>query len=216
MHGFRAGLDAAENVIAAEQPDVVLLQESRSKRRVRRLAKRLGMRSVSSHRLFNRVRNAVLYSPEWRLVSVKIQDFPKLGRTIRRGFIVVELRHLGVRLTAVATHLGLAPRERVHHARLLTDYLAAVKGPLIVGVDVNEGPEGTATRWISERLFDAFATAGDGDGWTFPAKGPTARIDYIFTRDVTQVTAAWVSAAPAVHTASDHLPVVADFEVAEG
>ena len=174
------------------------------------------MEWVSSHRMFNRVRNAVLYSREWRLASVKVQDFPKLGRTYRRGFIAAELRRLGAPLTAVATHLGLAPRERVHHAHLLTDYLAGVKGPLVVGVDVNEGPEGTAARWISERLFDAFATAGDGDGFTFPAKTPSARIDYIFARDVTQVTASWVSSASNVMTASDHLPVVAEFEVAEG
>jgi endonuclease/exonuclease/phosphatase family metal-dependent hydrolase len=84
---------------------------------------------------------------------------------------------------------------------------------LVVGVDVNEGPEGTAVRWIAERLFDAFATAGDGEGLTFPAKAPGARIDYVFARDVTQVTASWVSSAPNVRTASDHLPVVADLEV---
>ena len=215
VHGFRSGLGPVADVIAREQPDLVLLQESRSRRRARRLAKRLGMSWVSSHRLFNRVRNAVLHSREWRLVSVKIQDFPKLGRTIRRGFIAAELRRLGAPLTAVSTHLGLAPRERVHHARLLTDYLAPVKGPLVVGVDVNEGPEGTAVRWIAERLFDTFATAGDGEGLTFPATAPGARIDYVFARDVTQVTASWVSSAPNVRTASDHLPVVADLEVPE-
>ena len=84
-----------------------------------------------------------------------------------------------------------------------------------MGVDVNEGPEGTAARWISEPLFDAFAIAGDGDGLTFPAKAPTARIDYVFARDVTQVTRSWVSGVPNVRTASDHLPVVADLEVPE-
>jgi endonuclease/exonuclease/phosphatase family metal-dependent hydrolase len=215
VHGFRSGVGAVARVIAKERPELVLLQEARSRRRVRRLAKRLRMEWVSSHRMFNRVRNAVLYSREWRLVSVKVQDFPKLGRTIRRGFIAAELRRLGAPLTAVASHLGLAPRERVHHARLLTDYLAGVKGPLIVGVDVNEGPEGTASRWISERLFDTFATAGNGDGLTFPAKTPSARIDYLFARDVPQVTASWVSSTPNVRTASDHLPVVADLEIPE-
>ncbi len=215
VHGFRSGLGAVADVIATEEPEVVLLQESRSRRRARRLAKRLGMRWVSSHRMFNRVRNAVLYSPDWRLVSVKIQDFPRLGRTIRRGFIAAELRRLGAPLTAVSSHLGLAPRERVHHARLLTDYLAGVKAPLVVGVDVNEGPDGTAARWVSERLFDAFATAGDGDGLTFPAKAPTARIDYLFARDVTRIMGSWVSSAPKVRTASDHLPVVADLELPE-
>jgi endonuclease/exonuclease/phosphatase family metal-dependent hydrolase len=68
---------------------------------------------------------------------------------------------------------------------------------------------------MSERLFDAFATAGDGDGLTFPAKMPSARIDYVFARDVAQVTASWVSSAPNVRIASDHLPVVADLEIPE-
>jgi endonuclease/exonuclease/phosphatase family metal-dependent hydrolase len=214
VHGFRAGMKAVSTVIEAEQPDLVLLQESRSRRRVRRLARRLGMNWVSSHRPFNRVRNAVLFSPEWRLMTLDVRDFPKAGRTIRRGTITAQLRKLGVPLTAVATHLGLAPRERLLHAKQLTDQLAGIAGALVVGVDINEGPEGASTRWISRRLFDAFTSAKEGEALTFPARAPAARIDYIFARGA-EVMEAWVSGASEAATASDHLAVVAELEIPE-
>ena len=48
-----------------------------------------------------------------------------------------------------------------------------------MGGDFNEGPEGPAVRWLSDRMWDCFVTAGDGPGETFRADGPTARIDYL-------------------------------------
>ena len=214
VHGFRAGMEQVAKVIAAERPDLVLLQESRSRRRLRRLAKRLGMRWVVSHSWRNLIRNAVLFTPDWRLASVEVHLFPKFGRMRRRGMTVARLRKLGVPLTAISTHFGLGPRERSVHAPQVTDYLAGVSGAVVVGVDLNEEPQASAARWISERLFDAFGTAGVGDGLTFPASAPTARIDYLFMRNV-PVTRAWVSSAPNAAVASDHRAVVADLELPE-
>jgi len=133
---------------------------------------------------------------------------------MRRGFIAAGLRSGGIGLTAVSVHLGLVPREREHHARELTDFIAVVKEPVIVGADLNEGQEGASVKWTSDQLFDLFASAGEGPGDTFPAHSPAARIDYLFAGEGVTPTRVWVARTPAAVRASDHLPVIADVELA--
>ena len=43
----------------------------------------------------------------------------------------------------------LSDPERRRHARELTDGLAAAGAPVVLGVDLNEGPDGPAARWVS-------------------------------------------------------------------
>jgi endonuclease/exonuclease/phosphatase family metal-dependent hydrolase len=206
-------VDDVAEVLAAEAPDLVLIQECGPKPRITRLAQLLDMDAASSHRLFNRVRNGVLFRSPWRLAASEVHELSREGRTMRRGFVSVALRAPGYRLTAVSAHLGLANRERERHARELTDHLAGVEGPLILGVDLNEEPDGPSTRWVAERFYDAFAEAGEGSGETLPARSPTARIDYVFSSDGVAVEAARVPGGSLVAEASDHRPVVADLRV---
>jgi endonuclease/exonuclease/phosphatase family metal-dependent hydrolase len=215
VRSFRSGSDEVAGALEPEAPDVVLIQECGSRRAIRRFAASLGMEFASSHRLFNRVRNAVLYRPEWHLAGVDVRDLSRQGRTLRRGLIAVHLRTMGVRLTAVSLHLGLAPGERERHARELTDLLAGIPGRIVVGADLNEGPGEPAARWISERLYDLFLQAGVGAGETFPASAPAARIDFVFGGEGVKAIEAWVPSTPAVAAASDHRPVVAEVDVQE-
>jgi endonuclease/exonuclease/phosphatase family metal-dependent hydrolase len=213
VQSFRGGVEAAASILAADEPDLVLVQECGPKRALRSLARSLEMDAESTHRRFGRVRNAVLSRPPWRVFGVEVGDFTPQGKTLPRGFLTVRLRRLGMTLTAVSAHLGLAPGEREAHARELTDWLAGVEGPVVLGVDLNEGPESPAATWLSGRVFDAFAHAGRGPGETFPARVPTARIDYLFVSQDVRPLRAWVSTAPAVVTASDHRPVIAELEL---
>lgn len=215
VRSFRSGTDVVAGAIRSEGPDVAVLQECGSRRRLRRFAQALGMEWASSHRPFNRVRNAVVYGPEWRLTGVDVRDLSRETRTLRRGFVAVHLRRMGIRLTAVSVHLGLAPNERRRHAQELTDYLAGVEGKVIVGADLNEEPDGPAARWFSERLFDLFEHAGRGMGATFPAHAPAARIDFLLAGEGIAPTASWVPASSLLAQASDHLPVLADVNVEE-
>jgi endonuclease/exonuclease/phosphatase family metal-dependent hydrolase len=215
VQSFRAGVERAVEALGREKPDIVMVQECGPRRAIRKFAQFLEMDTVSTHRLFTRVRSAVLFGPPWRLSGVDIHDLSREGRTLHRGFIVAHLRARGVPLTAVSAHLGLAARERERHARELTDQVAGIDGALIVGVDLNEGPDGPAARWIGERLFDAGAHVGVGALETFPARGPTARIDYVFVNQAASVSRCWVASAEAAIEASDHRPVLAEMDISE-
>lgn len=207
---FRSGVDAAVEALGDLAPDLLLVQECGPRRRVRRFAAALGLAVASSHRPFNRVRNAVLYPASWRLLQMDVRDLRREGRTLRRGLVAAHLRYApGERLVAVAAHLGLSARERRLHARELTDLLAAVDGALVLGVDLNEEPEGEAARWVAGRLYDAWPAGGEGSGVTFPARAPASRIDYLFVGPGVRVDAAWVRPA-ADPPPSDHLPVLAE------
>jgi endonuclease/exonuclease/phosphatase family metal-dependent hydrolase len=208
---FRFGVDVAADVLAPVKLDMLLVQECGPRRSLARLARILGLEMVSSHRTYHRVRNGVLFGPSWRVSGVDVHDLARDAHTMPRGFIAAHLRSAGGRVTAVSAHLGLSGREREVHARELTDALAGVDWPLVLGVDLNEGPEGPAARWIASRLFDAFGEVGEGPGESFPADAPTARIDFVFVGGGGRAMSAWVPSSPA----SDHRAVVADVEIDE-
>jgi len=214
VRSFRHGVDRVAGAFDPS-PDLLMVQECGPRRLVAALADALGMRFVSSHRAFKRVRNAVLFGPTWRLEKVEVHDLRPHGRTLPRGFVAARFRSGSVRLTAVSVHLGLSPRERKHHVVELADALTEAGGTLVVGADLNEGPAEPAARWLAGRLFDAFAGGADseGAGNTFPASAPSARIDYLFTGASVRVLGCRVAAGPDSRAASDHLPVIGEFEV---
>jgi endonuclease/exonuclease/phosphatase family metal-dependent hydrolase len=215
VHGFRAGTRQIAEAMAAESPDVLLLNETRYLGvRLRRFAKRMGMRVASGTGLFRRTRipNAVLTRPPWRVVRHEVVALPHQGRTVRRGAVVAVVGRAGLRLVAAAVHLGLSETERAEHARILTDLLAGRREAVILGGDLNEEEDGRAASWVAGRYWDAFAAAGDGSPHTFPGADPRARIDYLFVSDGVTVSRAWVGKEP-FGTLSDHLPVFADLEI---
>jgi len=213
VHGLRGGVDAVAGTLLRVRPDIVCVQECGSLRAVRRLAAAAGMEVVSTHRPFNRVRNAVLFALPLKALDRIVMDLPRDGRTRRRGFIQVTLAAHGVRVTAVSTHLGLAAGERRQQADDLMSRLEASAPPLILGADLNERPDGAASRRLSSSLVDAYAVAGEQPGSTYPAKRPTDRIDVVLVSHDVKVGGAWLAGGPDAASASDHLPVVVDLEL---
>jgi endonuclease/exonuclease/phosphatase family metal-dependent hydrolase len=215
VRSLRAGAGAVAEAIAELDPDIALLQECGSRPSLFRLAEALGMEAVSTHRPFSRVRNAVLFREPWRATWREVRDLLKHGRTQPRGYLVVHLRGGGMVMTVVSAHLGLVSMERSAHAEEIADFAVAIDGPVAVGVDLNEGPDGPSARWISARLFDAFEQAGEGQGDTFPSAAPAARIDFVFVSSGIDVRRAWVPNSPVAARGSDHLPVAVNLELPE-
>ena len=213
VHGLRGGVDAVAGTLTRVRPDIVCVQECGSLRAVRRLAAAAGLEVVSTHRPFNRVRNAVLFALPLKAMERVVLDLPRDGRTRPRGFIQVTLAAHGVRVTAASAHLGLAAGERLRQADDLMRRLEASPPPLILGADLNERPDGAASRRLAATLVDAYAMAGEQPGFTYPAKRPTDRIDVVYVSHDVKVAGAWLAGGPDAPSASDHLPVAVDVEL---
>jgi endonuclease/exonuclease/phosphatase family metal-dependent hydrolase len=77
--------------------------------------------------------------------------------------------------------------------------------------DFNTPPRGRVYRELTAKFEDGFRTAGYGAGYTYPARRPLMRIDYVFT--TAGITVKRCRVIPV--QASDHLPVIADIGLAE-
>jgi endonuclease/exonuclease/phosphatase family metal-dependent hydrolase len=208
VHGFRAGTKEIAAAVREAEPDLLLLNETRYLGfRLRSFARRAGLEGAAGTGIFRPIPNAVLARPPWRVVDAGKIVFRRTRRTLRRGVLLAIVGRAGFRATAGAVHLGLSGQERTEHARELTDLLAG-REPVILGGDLNEGPEEPAASWMAARYWDA----ARGSGPTFPAWAPRARIDYLFLSQGIRVERAWVGGEP-FGRLSDHLPVLADLEV---
>jgi endonuclease/exonuclease/phosphatase family metal-dependent hydrolase len=216
VRGFRDGSERVAEVIERAAPDILLLQETGSRRALRRFAADAGMEVAGDpwSPLRRRVKDAVLSKPPWRIVSHRQHRFAGSARFYPRGALVAQVGRAGRRVWAVSIHLGLLPVERNAHVHALTDLGAGLAGgPVVIGGDLNAGPDERSVRWLADRYWDVWATvAGTVEGGaTFPAHDPTARIDYLFASAGLRVAAARVPAGAT--EASDHLPVVAELEI---
>jgi endonuclease/exonuclease/phosphatase family metal-dependent hydrolase len=217
LKGFRLGRGPVTQVLRELAPDLVLVQESGPRRRLRRLARDLGMTAAADpwSPFRRRVKSAVLTGPSLGVRASRLVRFPGSERLHPRGVLVAELASPAGRLWAASGHLGLVPAERAAHAERVADLLVSLEGPVVFGADLNELPDATAAARIARVIADAWTRTGarrdDVVDATFPADGPTHRIDYLFVSD--DVRVASVRVAVEAGMASDHLPVVADVAI---
>ena len=215
VRGFRDGRGRVAAVVRDLRPDVLLLQETGSRRDLRRFAHDVGMRAARDpwSPLRRRVKNAVLLADPWRFTSVELVRFRGAQRWYPRGALVVRATAGADVVRAVSTHFGLGGAERAAQAQSLVDLAASPDpGAVVVGGDLNATPDMRAVRRISAALRDAWTDAGHGPGPTFPAVTPAARIDYIFVSGRVRVMHARVATDEA-SSASDHLPVAVDLRL---
>ncbi|MGW5562097.1 endonuclease/exonuclease/phosphatase family protein [Streptomyces tendae] len=123
--------------------------------------------------------------------------------TTDQGPLVVYVAHLGsVRLNPRA---GFWTDSRDRNAQALGTVLAADRSERVMLLgDLNGTLDDRALAGITSQLDSVQDVAGDGFGFSWPAKFPVARIDQILVRGV-EPTGSWTLPA----TGSDHLPVAA-------
>jgi endonuclease/exonuclease/phosphatase family metal-dependent hydrolase len=121
------------------------------------------------------------------------------------------------RTVAIANvHLGLAGFERqIQLRRLLTcERLQAMhqQTPLIIAGDFNDVWDNLGKRVMHPAGFEL----GSGHVRTFPAAAPLRRLDRVFYRGSITATGAFAGHIGVARRASDHLPLIVDFELTAG
>jgi endonuclease/exonuclease/phosphatase family metal-dependent hydrolase len=218
VRGFRDGRSGVATVVRELAPDVLLLQETGSRRDLRRFAAETGMRAARDpgSPLRRRVKNAVLVAEPWSFDSFRLERFVDARRWYPRGALIARASAGSDVVWAMSVHLGLDGAERARQAARVTELVAELGGGLvIVGGDLNATPDMGATARIAGSLRDAWSEAGTGEGWTFPAAAPTTRIDYVFVGEGGSIVGAKVGVKGAGR-ASDHLPVAVDLRLRDG
>ena len=206
VHGLRGGIEAVASAIRAEELDVVLIQESGTRGRLRELGRTLGWTVSTDPRVFprRRVRNALLARPgAAAVIRPRFVRFASGTSWHPRGALFAEIDE---RWTAVSSHLGLDGPERGREVRELRSLLEGASEPVVLGADLNAPPEDAGPRALREQLTDVWTRVGTGPGATFPSREPASRIDYLFVGPAVQALRAWTAGG----TVSDHLMVVAD------
>lgn len=115
----------------------------------------------------------------------------------------------GPPVTVFNTHLGTNQPDRFAQIDRLVEVTDATRGSQVLVGDFNARPGDPELVPVLDRFVDAWAVAGEGDGFTIPVQVPDRRIDFVFVSPDITVTSAEVPRS----TFSDHLPVVAELGV---
>ncbi|PTS83237.1 MULTISPECIES: endonuclease/exonuclease/phosphatase family protein [unclassified Caulobacter] len=227
----RLDIERVAEVIAAEAPDVVALQEldvgrlrTRREDQAHRLADLLKM-SFHFHpamtveeELYG---DAILTAlPERRIRAEGLPLYRRIPGLEPRGALWVEVMLGDQPVQIINTHLGLVPQEqRRQAAALLGDRWMASDGWTAPGVllgDFNAAPASATYRMLRAAMRDAQSPAGQGTGRsiaTFPSSFPFMRIDHVFLTPGLSTLRVWSPRDARARLASDHLPLVVELEL---
>ena len=147
-----------------------------------------------------------------------------IGRWKRRGCQHTAIAfegHSSRRLEVFNLHLGLSARQRERQVALLarSRELAALSPDVVclVGGDFNDWRSRLSplfTEWLKFRSATERSLGGGRPLATYPAFLPRAPLDRIYYRGPLRLLSARRCRLRLSRVASDHLPVVADFEIA--
>jgi endonuclease/exonuclease/phosphatase family metal-dependent hydrolase len=139
---------------------------------------------------------------------------PRVGTLIGRGYLWARIDVGGPQpLLVIDTHLhqlGPDSRERQEQVSALVQFWGERASTILLG-DMNAEPGSPEMEMLAQAgLRDAWAGAGAGPGYTYSYTDPVKRIDWIWhTGDLTPFPVEVIETP-----ASDHMPVLATFEVA--
>jgi endonuclease/exonuclease/phosphatase family metal-dependent hydrolase len=216
----RVDLERIAELIRVQQADIVALQEvDRGVQRTDRrdfpaeLAALTGLSCVFSNNFAfqgGEYGNAVLTRfPVRRWTNTHLR---MLRPAEQRGVLQLVLDVHGRELLFLNTHIDYRrdDAERLVNVAQFREVLAEYPGlPAVFAGDFNDAPGSRTYRAMAEEFTDVWASVGPDEGFTIPSQAPHQRIDYLWIRQGSPLRAvrAWVPSS----TASDHLPVVADF-----
>ncbi len=211
VHGMRAGVDEIARVIRAEHVDIVALQESGPRRRLRAVGETLGMLVCADPWVFprRRIQNAVLLRRGLATtISHRLHRFSGGSLLYPRGVLLADT---DLHVSVLSVHLGLDSSERADHVAQLITMLLGPDATFVVGGDLNALPGDPGPSSLAGLAPESGGAAGEGSGATLPTHAPTGRIDYLFAGRAFRPLRVWTAGG----TASDHLMVVAELALTE-
>jgi endonuclease/exonuclease/phosphatase family metal-dependent hydrolase len=214
------------DVLREIDADVVALQEvlsieghSPEKDQARYIAAELGFHFAlgENRRLKGGAYGNVVLS-RYPLRTVRNYDLTVSGCE-RRGCLRTDIRlPQGVILHVFNVHLGLALLERRHQGRHLADRILSdgiLKGPRIMLGDFNEWTRGLTSRLLGRKLKSVNLRRHLRWGRTYPGLMPVLALDHIYFDPTLELKRLTLHRTRQSLMASDHLPLVADFELVE-
>ncbi|WP_120501839.1 endonuclease/exonuclease/phosphatase family protein [Roseovarius sp. EL26] len=209
---WRRDPDRVVDVLAEIEADIVVLQEAD-----KRIGERAGV--LPLERMAQELRleladvrlrtqshgwhgNAVFYRRDLSVAKTVRLDVPSVEP---RGVVAVEFTLPS--LTVYGVHLGLTPGMRRKQMAAIANHAQHMESPTIVAGDFNE--------WKVDlgRFEQSFEVVTPGP--SFHASRPTAVLDRFALRGAVQQARSWVHKSRNSRYASDHLPIVMDFDLKE-
>ncbi|WP_114942867.1 endonuclease/exonuclease/phosphatase family protein [Microvirga calopogonii] len=220
------------DVIAAYEPDVVALQELDVGRlrtggidQAHAIAQSLGMHvhfHASLKVLEEEYGNAILtHRPSQLVKADALPGWARKPGLEPRGALWARMQIGGAEVQVINTHLGLRRHERLAQIDTLLgpQWLGhqACREPVILVGDLNATPRSRAYRRLASHLWDAQAQLPlPRPKATFPSCLPMLRIDHVFVSRSVRVLRVETVRTPLARVASDHLPLLVEFQVAQG
>lgn len=223
----RLDVDRIVAVIGEHEPDIVCLQEldvgrARTGGVDQAQAIAAGLAMTSRFHPAMRVEaelygDAILTPHPERLIRAdslpSVRGVPGLEP---RGAIWSEIQIGGTMLNVFNTHLGLVPREQRLQAAALAGagWLGGCTGPTLLAGDFNATSITRPYQTLCRRLQDCQRQlALKPSVKTFPSAFPAIRIDHCFVSPEIRIRAVRSDYSPLARVASDHLPLIIDFDV---
>ena len=151
----------------------------------------------------------------WPITAVQNYDITVRGRE-QRGCLRADVEIGGSPLHVFNVHLGTAYLERRHQGRRLIDEAilnnGELSGPRLMLGDFNEWTRGLASRLLASHLVSADVRLHLPRSRTYPGVLPLLHLDHIYHEDSLQLEAMTLYRTRLSMMASDHLPLVADFQ----
>jgi endonuclease/exonuclease/phosphatase family metal-dependent hydrolase len=227
----KVDVDRIAKLILSEKPDVVALQEV--DRRVERTNKidiitRLADLTDMTYAFgktidFQGGEYGNAFLTRFPILEEHNLHYTMIRPGERRGLLQLVLETKGEEVVVATTHFDSQKDDsaRAASAKELPEALTQFSPrPVIVCGDFNDTPSSATITGLKQFFSDAWEQSATGDGFTYPSNLPKKRIDYVFVMknrgsDSTSATIYLrpVAARVLQTTASDHLPVVVDFEV---
>ncbi len=153
----------------------------------------------------------------WPILATHNYDISVRGRE-QRGCLRADVEVAGSRLIhAFNVHLGTAYLERRHQGRRLIDEAILnhqeLAGPRLMLGDFNEWTRGLASKLLASHLVSADVRLHLPRSRTYPGVLPLLHLDHIYYEDSLQLEAMTLFRSRLSLLASDHLPLVADFQL---